>query len=106
MDSVTQGKVQDSFTNAKRSPMFDGKAIAGVHQQVVDNIIMPQVKFLIWKSQALFVLSVWEDAAIEGDRIRPFVWKMTFRCLNLAEARSRLELVSQGDWDWEISSHE
>lgn len=67
-----------------------------------DFNIMSQAKFSIKKVSNAIVLTVWEEALIEGDRIRAFTYKINFRCLSMDEAKSRLQLVTNGDWSFDI----
>lgn len=84
-------------------------AIAHCPPITADLIIMAQVKFSIKKVSTGMMLTVWEDvlsvcedALTEEVRIRPITYKMNFRCLNMIEAKARLELVTNGDWGFNI----
>lgn len=63
---------------------------------------MSQIKFSIKKISTGMMLTIWEDAPVERDRIRPFNYKMNFRCLNMTEAKSRLQLVTGGDFGFDV----
>lgn len=53
------------------------------------------IKFAIEKQSDKVVLRFWEEACIEGDRIRPFTFKQNMICLDMNEAKSRFEIFSR-----------